>query len=540
MQLSFGIENMRRIRRMPLVPLKPITLLVGRNSAGKSTFLRTLPLIRQSLQTRTSAPILWFGDLIDMGDFKTTLNKSGGAKEIAINFHLDEVLVDRRIQRRFRRSFSDRSRSFGDVSVSFRVGAKDDVSTVLNSIQVEVGRPRMSVELNFSSTSSSQTSMRHAHSFILNGEAVEEFGDKIDFFIDPSNLFSEIEAYSGYEESVKRSVRPRPLVFELRDAVISELKRIPGRSVGKDTLNNTASALLEYAELDRAALSDIARRQGTKTLTRFFQSLIDDPESAALARLSKIVALAAFFELYDNLAAQLQPIFLNSRYIGPARARGERYYRLQELEVSEIDPDGQNFPMFLRSLTQRQRESFSSWVKDAFGYGVETSAREGHVSIQLVREDNTRINIADAGYGISQILPVLGAVWWGANERRRRHDPFMRHLHSIANFIAIEQPELHLHPAHQARLADTFVSALSAKQRFKDETRFLIETHSESLINRLGELVEQKKISADDIAIVVFEGSDGEGTQDANIRMAHYNSEGYLEDWPHGFFSYAR
>ena len=38
--MKFGIKNLRRLRNVPPIELKPITLLVGRNSSGKSSFLR--------------------------------------------------------------------------------------------------------------------------------------------------------------------------------------------------------------------------------------------------------------------------------------------------------------------------------------------------------------------------------------------------------------------------------------------------------------------------------------------------------------------
>ncbi len=73
--LKFGIDNVRRLEHVDPIEIKPITLLLGRNSGGKSTFLRTFPLFRQSLMTRTSSPILWYGDLVDFGSFDTVLGE---------------------------------------------------------------------------------------------------------------------------------------------------------------------------------------------------------------------------------------------------------------------------------------------------------------------------------------------------------------------------------------------------------------------------------------------------------------------------------
>ncbi|MGP6295928.1 AAA family ATPase, partial [Pseudomonas aeruginosa] len=70
--ISFGVRQLRSFGAShQKIPIKPINILVGKNSCGKSTFLRTFPLLRQSVQANTKSPILWFGDLVDFGDFST-------------------------------------------------------------------------------------------------------------------------------------------------------------------------------------------------------------------------------------------------------------------------------------------------------------------------------------------------------------------------------------------------------------------------------------------------------------------------------------
>ncbi len=61
---AIRIENLRSLGDTGLVQLRPITLLVGQNSSGKSTFLRSFPLLRQSVDANVSGPILWWGDLV--------------------------------------------------------------------------------------------------------------------------------------------------------------------------------------------------------------------------------------------------------------------------------------------------------------------------------------------------------------------------------------------------------------------------------------------------------------------------------------------
>src|ERR1700729_3081267 len=123
------------------------------------------------------------------------------------------------------------------------------------------------------------------------------------------------------------------------------------------------------------------------------------------------IYLSMLPDMMNRASESFRLLTSQSLYIGPARARSERYYRYQDLAVSEIDPDGKNFPMFLNSLATHHIHSFSRWIEDLFGYGLRVSRQEGggHMSIDLVGKGITS-NIVDTGYGVSQILPVLGQI----------------------------------------------------------------------------------------------------------------------------------
>jgi predicted ATPase len=134
------------------------------------------------------------------------------------------------------------------------------------------------------------------------------------------------------------------------------------------------------------------------------------------------------------------------------------------------------------------------------------------------------------GGGLSQVLPVVAQCWstasgWRASERG-----------PLPSLIAIEEPEQALHPAYQAKLADMFNGVLRATRATQNGAApcLLIETHSEALINRLGELVEAGEIASEDVSVLLFER---DPATEKTPRQSTYSPGGVLNNWPFGFFA---
>jgi hypothetical protein len=232
-------------------------------------------------------------------------------------------------------------------------------------------------------------------------------------------------------------------------------------------------------------------------------------------------------------------------YIAPLRATAERYYRIQDFAVDEVDSQGRNLAMFLRHLTDEERHQFAAWTEKSFAIAPEVQSVGGQFSLKLKeRGGNTAFNIADIGFGFCQVLPILMELWrilsrsphaslsskqFRFHHRQENSSPVRQQV-----IFAIEQPELHLHPRLQALLADALLSAMSAARSVNLELRLVIETHSETLINRLGHRIDNGDVKRQDINIVVFEKEHANAP--AQIRVAEYDDEGFLTNWPFGFF----
>jgi predicted ATPase len=126
------------------------------------------------------------------------------------------------------------------------------------------------------------------------------------------------------------------------------------------------------------------------------------------------------------------------------------------------------------------------------------------------------VSPADVGFGISQSLPVIVQLVTSRNA-----------------VIAVEQPEIHIHPGLQTRLADLIIESTA---RETAANQVLIETHSEHLMLRLQRRVREGKLSPNDLSVLYVDWNGDEQT--AEVVQLPLDAEGsFLEPWPRGFFA---
>lgn len=122
-----------------------------------------------------------------------------------------------------------------------------------------------------------------------------------------------------------------------------------------------------------------------------------------------------------------------------------------------------------------------------------------------------RANLADTGFGTSQVLPVLFSLYATPED----------------STLLYEQPEIHLHPAAQAELGSVFAEACSPRKRI------IIETHSENLILRIQTELAKGNLKPKDVRVYYIQPKKG-GHRVINLPL---NEKGeFLKKWPKGFF----
>ena len=149
-------------------------------------------------------------------------------------------------------------------------------------------------------------------------------------------------------------------------------------------------------------------------------------------------------------------------------------------------------------------------------------------------------SLPSLGTGVSQVFPIVVQLAAALTPGFFQRPPL----------FLIEQPELHLHPRLQARLARALVDTALGRLSSRTETgwdaastalrsgpgaQILIETHSEHLILAASNLIRQGALSHTDAIVLVIERDDERGS--SRIREVLFDPNGDLVgEWPGGFF----
>jgi predicted ATPase len=197
--------------------------------------------------------------------------------------------------------------------------------------------------------------------------------------------------------------------------------------------------------------------------------------------------------------------------IGPHRERPDRVTFVNPNEKSTfVGTQGENVMSIINQSTDSEIEVLNEWIeKLGIPYKITRNfIEEFNISLAILTdEEGMSVSLADVGYGISQVLPIV--------------------LESILRqntIIAIEQPELHLHPKLQANLADLFIKSAEICNN-----NFILETHSEHIILRLKR--RQKEAREDFVMTELdYKKSKSHKNNSNNAKIENQRNKG-LETW---------
>ena len=226
-------------------------------------------------------------------------------------------------------------------------------------------------------------------------------------------------------------------------------------------------------------------------------------------------------ELTLNLTEFIEYDILDSIHIPTLRGNPERTYKLNS--TGPLYPGTfENYVASLIHKWQRTRNKRLVTLGDAL-YNLGLTGKIGtqkvsdvgvQIKVNRLSQDGTKnkdtVNIADAGFGVSQVLPVLVALI----------------VAEPGQLVYLEQPELHLHPRAQVAFAQVLVDAA------KRGVRVVAETHSSLLLLAIQTLVAEGDLSPELVKLHWFTRREDGITEVDSVDL---DAAGIYGEWPMDF-----
>lgn len=232
----------------------------------------------------------------------------------------------------------------------------------------------------------------------------------------------------------------------------------------------------------------------------------------------------------SDLELQFEEFFGRLFYLGPLRDYPKRQYSWSGAQPADMGRRGERvvdallasreagvlYSLGRGHKRQTLEERVAHWLKELGlidSFEVRPISPGGKLFQVWVRRHAraAEVLITDVGFGVSQILPVIALCYYAPEGAT----------------LLLEQPEIHLHPAVQAGLADVFMDAVKTRG-----VQIIVESHSEHLLRRLQRRMAEEVLPAEDAALYFCSTDRGESKM-TPLRLDMF---GTIGNWPEGFF----
>ena len=533
------LENFKSYANKQYIQFSDLSVLLGANSSGKSTALQALLMLKQTMECNSpDEELLLSGKYVALGDYDDVISDSvTGSFSLAVTLkqtEKSENMLDEdnfKICWNFKRDVDSASAILNYIDVYFEnmhLSLKR-VSKGLFDLYINDERIVFSVNIHnlllsnyvvhydtklnskaselinvLSQTLISQKTTTVAMDEPVGINAIREFYirlldrlqekeiDKISLTEDTYNLALRVEKlidefvnlelpmYGSANRIIPKDLRIR--ILELSFANLNSLEQ----------LVNILTVYESYISNHKCSIPATSQLQGSYHLkgNPFWLLDRDDEKRNNLTQLK--YALDFYNIFYKDIISK---IF----FVGPIRETPKGLYNIGfETVPKYVGPTGSYFASVLLHENKKEKiyilpsgkekctlsDALAEWMihlnvasavdvdrKNSFGF-----------SVSIENMDHIKSDIMNVGIGTSQVLPVLISV-------------LLSEPHEILIF---EQPELHLHPYSQSRLADMFVEFC------KQGRKIILETHSEYFLLRLRYHIVKNNYSKESAAINFF------------------------------------
>lgn len=486
---KISLKNFKSFSLLEDLEIKPITILSGANSCGKSSLLQSILLLKQTLESQSlNQTLLLNGRFVRLGTFGnlTFHKKTENKVELKFAFRIPKDYF-----------FSSRRKGLLPLHIFLR-------------------------EL-FPPSNSSRSDRSQDNEYFISYKVVIKNAPKqsINYQLDPV-LIDEVEVFTKTMNKDETVLSESFVRANHKNGDFYEL-----------SWNNTGSRFFRLMDSG----SEEIENKGQKTVKIKYSNLFPSNISSALDEESRHKGSSDMdaFLMFRRANDFLKTLLGSYSYIGPLREEPSRRY-IYENEVIEVGNKGENAAYIYLSEREtvipehyfynsssdsfeeekklKLSEAVQKWLElmNIKQFKPEPQQEIIYLNLNASKLDSTRVNIADVGFGVSQIFPI---VLEGLRMPK-------------GSTLLLEQPEIHLHPNLQMDLADYFISlALSGKQ-------VIVETHSDHIINRLvRRIVEDQTSKLSQLIKIYFVDSTEDGSVCEEVCIDE--SMGIV-NWPDNFF----
>lgn len=547
---ALTLENFKAINTPIKIDLEPITLFFGQNSIGKSTIIQALHYLRGIFENGNLDPdkSLWAGETLDLGGFESIVNGHDLSKTIKIRvdfrFYFDELKM---------------YPAFPKIDIG-------DFSTVsIKDIKADIGifndNGYIEIEVAFDDEFKKVYIKKFVSGFLGNKVA--------EIVYDPAYTLSSGGKYfspTGYLQYVN---------FD-HEVFCGGYDYVPGESFLRDVVRDVLPDDFIVGENDTGLSIDNASPFPIYSRDSLSLSADEDyfEENGICDGSDRLLRLLDFESYMTQLTKGpceiLLSILKDMVYVGPLRKIPERNFSPNKTKDPARWSNGLAAWDEIYQADQDYIDKLNSWLveKERLNTGYKFEQRcyrelnsdseiwnllgagdsfDNNVSAidvlrsipekseLLIRDlrQNCTVHLHDIGIGISQVMPILACA-----------------LAGNVSIAAIEQPELHIHPGMQCRLADLLILAAGIENKEHEGEKyhfsrkiFILETHSEHLLlrllRRIRETSEQSLpewhtgLRPENVSVNFIDFVDGKYK---HRRLGISDDGDSLGEWPEGFF----
>jgi predicted ATPase len=426
------VEGFKSIKNSARVQIRPLTLLAGANSSGKSSMFQPLLLLKQSMEVSYDPdPLLLNGPHVEFTSLDQFLSrartKDGHAKKVSITFGnmkaLSQELESKFVKIDVRLTFKRKSSKSERLSVKTLIRESDNLKWI------EVGMNSQKELLDLMGLNESE----------------------VELHIWQKRLQTELGFFWSKDEKRPRKKKELPTAAPLE--WLLNIFHLPGLRGHRDR-----------------------KYPITRVTSNRFTS--------------------------DSVVGPMTP------YAAGLLLDWQRLLKSDTASATEKKDARKNLDQVNSGLASLGL----TWkVLSESANAAEIELRVGRLSTCQRGGARDLVDIADVGFGLSQVLPVL--VGLAAATK--------------GQMVLIEQPELHLHP--RAQLAMGGVLADAAKRG----VIVVVETHSQLILRAIQTIVANGKLTPDQVGLHWCARNEETGW--STVTQADLQKDGSFGDWPVDF-----